>query len=171
MTPADKIRALAAELESVHTGGDAYFTALDARLTTPQYIDVVQSLFDPVPHNVVVTGKFGAYIYGLVLANQLPFTGEFLWFNGGLRHKAGYAHLLGFLGEESRLSDYTFIDDSLYSGKTMLAISGALNQRGDGYIKHVRVVYDGSIVRPDNVATFTCVHRYHEQPLSGTSIA
>jgi len=166
-TPTDKVNALVQELLVSHGGGSEYFTALDARLLTPEYDNVVKALFDPAPHNVVVTGKFGEHVFSMVSNNRLTFTGELLWFSGGLRIKAPFAELLGYAGQHNyggAAQAYTFIDDSFYSGKTLYAISGALNQRDDGFIKHARVVYDGSIVRPslEHLASFESLYRYHK---------
>lgn len=160
MTPAtlDKLHRIIDTKLSEFGGDEAYFSALDAELVKPENLDIVLGLFTPETKNVVVSGRFGRFVDFLYRVGGIRFD-SLLIFNGSIRKGdppiLQHAYRLQTGGEPV---GYTFIDDSFYLGRTADGIDAILRSTYNGYIKDIRVAYDGSQDRRDNLVS---LYRYH----------
>lgn len=154
----EKFRRIITEKLQQFGGGEEYFSALDAELTKTNNFDIVSLLFEYPASNVVVSGRFGNFIARVHSLGGFRFD-SLLVFNGGLRK--GDAPILqhGYrLKMHSEPVAYTFFDDSFYMGRTALAIDKVLRSTYNGYIRNIRVAYDGSPEKRENVSS---IFRYH----------
>lgn len=152
----EKLNALVAELLATHGGGEGYFSTLDARLQLRENLDIVKALFSGLDGDLVVTGSFGHYLRDLRRFHLIPGL-HLLHFSGGLRH--GDLPRVLFSSRQRQVREYTFVDDSYYSGKTYRAIARMLTAMGSS-ARRIRVVYDGSVERDRNISS---LYRYYDR--------
>lgn len=154
MTETDKLNNIVNNLIKEFTGGEVYFDNLDEVLRKKENLDIIQKLFSPLKNsNVIVSGKFGYYILGLFNKKTIS-VNSLIVVNGGLR--GGLIKDI-ILIDFKRDSEYTFVDDSFYKGRTMRKVKEFL-EIFDCKLKNTMVVYDGSIDKQDNVSS---MYRYH----------
>lgn len=137
-----------------HEGGEVFFDNLDENI---RKINIVDVLLEKIKEDCVfvVSGKFGRYFYQ-TYSNKFAI----LVVNGSLRKsdsKVEICDIFDFYGGVND-RDFIFIDDSFYSGKTRNKINEFL-ERFRSKIIHSYVVYDGSLIKQENV---TSLYRYHQ---------
>lgn len=110
-------------------GGEKFFDALDLLIRgdsdiLSMFLDfVMNNLSENITYGVVLSGKFGCVLYnnyGHILSKY--FDGGIILTNGGIRK--GEPAYLGVT--ELSCTNYVFLDDSYYSGKTKSGIEEAL---------------------------------------------
>lgn len=130
-------------------GGEKFFDALDLLIRgdsdiLSMFLDfVMNNLSENITYGVVLSGKFGCVLYNNychILSKY--FDGGIILTNGGIRK--GEPAYLGVT--ELSCTNYVFLDDSYYSGKTKSGIEEALkNIDSKAKITNTFVVYDGGI--------------------------
>ena len=136
----------------LHTGGEAFFNALDAEIRTPMFF---QELVRVLPEGsiIVISGKFG-HAFRQYL-HKTKHTLSSILINGSLRHKEPVKILENkYLISENSL---IFIDDSFYSGKTFRAIKQTIELH-NGNMNKAIVIYDGSKQKLPYINSF---YRYY----------
>ena len=112
-------------------GGEKFFDALDLLIRgdsdiLSMFLDfVMNNLSENITYGVVLSGKFGCVLYnnyGYILSKY--FDGGIILTNGGIRK--GEPAYLGVT--ELSCTNYVFLDDSYYSGKTKSGIEEALKK-------------------------------------------
>lgn len=152
-----KFDTIIERLLKTHVGGESYFSALDAELLTADNFDITEELVKGFEDtNWVVTGNYGFWL--LANREELGLKGELRHFSGNLREDKHPA-LLAIKGNPCG-ENYTFLDDSFYSGKTYNKIVDIMAFKYDKRVNQIRVAYDGSKRKPDNI---TSLYRYYER--------
>jgi hypothetical protein len=142
-------------------GGETYFDNFDATLLEKENLDIVLSLVAGIKGNIILTGKFGRYVYDLFNDGKLCREGVNIYhFPGSLRGN-GEVHsvLMNFFKGDIPSKEAIFIDDSFYSGTTRRKIQEYLTERLSMTIVKTLVVYDGSIEKDNTVFS---LYRYHK---------
>ena len=149
-------------------GGEKFFNALDLLIRSDRAIldDFItwsiehikeycgkwanDNLVNAKSVGIVLTGRFG----NAVLSNYLPVLckefGDILIVNGGIREGA----VPEIYRQDFALPRYVLLDDSFYSGTTMLSIEKAMQSIDpEVQIMHTCVIYDGGKEKRDNVSS------------------
>lgn len=145
-----------------HTGGETFFDNLDKEVQRKPIVDQLLELIEG-NKNIVVSGKFGWFLYtylGIKIAYKYR---NFLIVNGGLRKGEPIRFLDSSYIRDEGLDnlDFIFVDDSFYSGKTRDIINKELNKYDSKIIK-TYVIYDGSINKDESVIS---MYRYYDELL------
>lgn len=142
-----------------HKEGEIFFDHLDKAI---QQKPIVDQLFDIVGENknIIVSGKFGWFLFMYLGINVAYKYRNFLVVNGGLRKGEEFKILDYSYQRDEELNglDFIFIDDSFYSGKTRDVIRNKINKHGANLI-YTYVVYDGSKERDNTVSS---LYRYYD---------
>lgn len=143
------------ELLSTYQGGEIYFDKLDEALRQEKHLPIILELFAPLKDkNIIVSGKFGSYILSLYEAKLIDIN-SLIYVNGGLRD----GHISKVVIKNYKTdSDYIFVDDSYYLGRTQHKIEVFLQSFNNNLIA-THVVYDGSFELNKNVHS---LFRYHK---------
>lgn len=141
------------ELLDKYTGGTEFFNQLDKRIQQPMIVHQILKMVKE--KNIIVSGGFGWYFRHFVHMCRIHDLNVII-VEGGIRTGRPVTDLSK---DEYLIRDrqFAFIDDSFYSGKTMLAIKRELERNG-GVLSNVYVAYDGSHTKLDNVHS---LYRYY----------
>lgn len=145
-------------------GGEKFFDILDLMIKSDYsicelIIDKIKNYFQSnglKNSGVILSGKFGYTFYNNFrhfLNNHFK---EIIITNGGI--KEGKEAYLGI--NSLNCTEFVFIDDSYYSGKTMKGIEKALkNIKTNAKITETFVIYDGSKSKNNNIIS---LFRYYD---------
>ena len=136
------INDLVMDMLNKHIGGQKFFDNLDYNFRDIKFISLVLNRIEEKysNHLIITSGQFGK------LFNK--YKDDVVVVTGGIRTGAKVDNL-SFLADCKK--DILFVDDSIYSGGTRLAIEKELNKYGL-HIKDTLVLYDGS--KLDNIDSF-----------------
>ena len=140
-----------------HTGGEAYFTELDAEIKSDE--EFLKSFINRIVietkcHNFVMSGEIGVVYSKLYSHDDI----HLFLLPGGLRHDKEIPYNIGRIYEEM---EFVFVDDSYYSGKTLNAVKKYMESIGAKIIANY-VFYDGSRENKDNVRSIYRYYDYHK---------
>ena len=157
----DKMNTIVNDVSKLYEGGESYFDMLDDRIKEDErlIVDTVDYIVNKYNMNVVATGKLGMKLVELKIKHKFKEKFNIVVYNGGIRK--GYdAIIVGMYnddnGSEERCGNI-FIDDSFYSGKTMLGVNKAARRKGYDF-DEIFVFYDGSKLKLKNVHS---LYRYY----------
>ncbi len=147
-------------------GGANFFDRMDEFVRDPKNIDMVYHLFDKIRqeqgtnYNLILTGKFGDWIYNLIKTGKIKVTGIVIHVSGSLRSSIKNKTFQIIGGDENRVYNKNFVllDDSYYSGSTKKEIDKHLEKYKAKIIK-TYVFYDGSFQKRSDVYA---VYRYYD---------
>ena len=145
----NKVQKYAAECEKNYIGGEIYFNELDRLIKFDTELlsgFVLYAIQTEKIRKIACTGEIGNLILKCKDNDLLPNDLEIVVFNGGLRNDNKVVKLIN----AKTNGNYIFVDDSLYSGKTLRAIKKYLNRHG-AEIQNCYVFYDGSLKKYSNV--------------------
>lgn len=128
-----------------YTGGEEYFNKLDEFIKAPENSDIILSILLPLKNkHIISSGGFGERINSLLLSNKFSCK-SLTVFNGGICTQGKSVESFISTTTLCRLKNKNviFVDDSLYSGKTLLKIQEHLNSLNIT-VSEILVVYDGS---------------------------
>jgi hypothetical protein len=156
--------ALVAGIEDLlarYVGGTPYFDAFDDFVRAPAWFGLLlataeRSLGAAALENVVVSGQFGRAFAAWHDGVRSPIR-HLLVAPGSLRHVTEF-HFDPADAERARGRHFTFLDDSLYRGRTRGHIERALAESG-GELGSTLVLYDGSRQVPRDT---TGIYRYFD---------
>ena len=147
----------------IYGGGESYFTEIDAMIKANpvlmseyiQYVTEKENIY-----NVILSGEIGLKYFAMQLKHQIPSDINLFLLPGGLRLDT--SKLNGINNNYKKIwkitsSQYMFLDDSYYSGKTLNAVSEYVGRFG-GIIQNSYVFYDGSPERTD----VQSLYRYYD---------
>lgn len=139
-----------------HTGGEAYFTELDAEIKSDE--EFLKSFMNCIIeetncHNFVMSGEIGSMYFKLYSHDNI----RLLLLPGGLRHGK---ELPNDVERIYKGMEFVFVDDSYYSGKTLNAVKKYMESTGAKIIANY-VFYDGSRENKDNVKSIYRYYNYH----------
>jgi hypoxanthine-guanine phosphoribosyltransferase len=138
-------------------GGANFFDRVDEFVRDPKNVDMVFNLINKIKQdygqnfNLIVTGKFGDWVFNLIKTNKINVNGVVIHVSGSLRSAAKNKTFQIIGGNENQAYNKKFIllDDSFYSGTTKKEIDKHLNKYNSKIIS-TYVFYDGSFQkRPD----------------------
>jgi len=153
-----------------HTGGEEFFTNLDAQLSKhPRFMEQLFERYyeyDPVvsASRYIVTGKFGLMFSNWLHSKQI--TNQVFLLQGGLRYNPNITDLSPFY-ESIVGNKFVFFDDSLYSGGTRDCVATHLKTLG-GELEHSFVIYDGSLKFDPKV---TSLYRYYDEDKTDPAVS
>lgn len=147
-------------------GGANFFNRMDEFVCDPKNVDMVYHLFDKIRqeqgtnYNLILTGKFGDWIYNLIKTSKIKVTGIVVHVSGSLRSSIKNKTFQIIGGDENGVYNKNFIllDDSYYSGSTKKEIDKHLKKYKAKIIK-TYVFYDGSFQKRSDVYA---VYRYYD---------
>ena len=147
-------------------GGSDFFDKIDEFVRNPKNIDMIYHIFDKIKQdkgvnfNLIITGKFGDWIYNLIKIGKIKLTGVVIHVSGSLRTSVKNKTFQIIGGNENNVYNKKFIllDDSYYSGSTKKEIDKHLNKYHSKIIK-TYVLYDGSFQKKSDVYS---VYRYYD---------
>lgn len=150
------VEKIVEEVAVEHRGGEPYFDALDAALTTPEVFKLVlRRLQESEPTfgetDIIVSGRWGRAFAKWYNSNYHRRC--VLVVPGGLRHSAVSNPLRALYGPLPSDRTYAFLDDSLYLGRTMRAVEQWVSA-SEAKFAGAFVAYDGSPVRS--------LYRFHD---------
>lgn len=159
--------------------GKDFFDELDLKLRDPNNIELIYALFQKINiryglnYNIVLSGKFGGYINELLKKGKIECNGTILLVSGsltshfGLQNKITKNKEVSIVEKTGDIEDksFIFVDDSYYSGTTVVSINEFLSHYSSG-ITHTFVIYDGSDKKIKNK---TSLYNYYEHH-SGTNL-
>lgn len=152
----NKLDEIVKTMLETHEGGEVFFDNLDhaIRINLPIVDELLNKIPDFKNKHIIVSGKFGIFFKKyLDLLDIAPKSLTVV--RGGLRKGKKIIELNENTPSNSEL---IFIDDSFYSGTTRKRIEEKLNTI-NSTIKLTYVVYDGSIVKSNNVKS---LYRYYK---------
>lgn len=151
----DHILKVVKNISKTTPGGEAFFTAFDAEVTSNK--EILSGLLDIVPKNnfVVLTGGFGKRIADSIDKRELPEVPYFL-FGGGIR-SGSEPTLLRIRTFTDMPVNGVMLDDSIYGGATYKLIKKSF--RGFRKVKKCIVVYDGCPVKKKEIVS---MFRYYD---------
>lgn len=154
----DKLEQLIDKLLMEYKGGKEFFDALDDTIKDSINKDIIIELMRGKENEWVCTsGGFGDRLYELYEKGEVNCKGM-LVFNGRIltkKKKVTYWYPSDF---DIHNKEFTYIDDSLFSGSTWKKINEFLMVY-DSSIKDINVVYDGSKEKNPIVHSF---YRYYD---------
>lgn len=146
-----------------HPEGEAFFDALDAMVRGDMdilsaFVSFTESrVFDPIDKTLILTGQFGIALMDIYGDKLRKMFGDVILINGGIR--TGQEPII--YRESLKSPKCIMFDDSFYSGTTRNKIEGKLKMIHSGArIIETYVVYDGSLIRDENVFS---MFRYHTE--------
>ena len=140
-----------------HTGGEAYFTELDAEIKADENLlrtFLHQIIIKTKVNNFVMSGEIGRYYAALFSPEDI----NLFLLPGGLRNGKEIPYNIGRIYEGM---EFVFVDDSYYSGKTLNAVKKYMESTGAKIIANY-VFYDGSRENKDNVRSIYRYYDHHE---------
>ena len=140
-----------------HTGGEAYFTELDAEIKADENLlrtFLHQIIIKTKVNNFVMSGEIGRYYAALFSPEDI----NLFLLPGGLRNDKEIPYNIGRIYEGM---EFVFVDDSYYSGKTLNAVKKYMESTGAKIIANY-VFYDGSKENKDNVRSIYRYYDYHK---------
>lgn len=141
----------------LHTGGEAYFTELDAAIKSDEKLMrtfLSQIIINEKCQNFVMSGEIGKCYSYLFSPKDI----NLLLLPGGLRHENRIPYDIGHAFEGM---EFVFVDDSYYSGKTLRAVKKFMESTGARIIANY-VFYDGSKHNTDGVKSIYRYYDYHK---------
>jgi hypothetical protein len=154
MTWLSKLESIVSRLLDEVGGGEPYFDKFDELMRHGENLEIVKRLLKVQGH-IVASGRFGSYLGELQQQGALQLKANFILVTGGLR-KGATAKV-----EYQRASasgDFTFVDDSYYSGITERQVKSLLESLG-AKVTSTRVIYDGS---PSKAPHVKALFRYYD---------
>jgi len=152
-----KLEDLISNLLLKYEGGRPFFDALDDQIKNSINEDIVISLMRGTEDKYVVSsGEFGDRVFNLYNEGKFKCKGMVVY-NGKIMTKdkgVTYWYPPDF---DLNNKEFVFIDDSLFSGKTLSVIENHLREH-NSKIEYVSVVYDGSKKKDPKVHSF---YRYY----------
>jgi hypothetical protein len=145
------------EISKTNPSGEAFFDALDARLSSTTNRWLITAALNKIPksHVLVLSGGFGKTVADLLDSGRIP-DHPYLLFAGGVR-KGAEPTLLRYHGCCEKTA--TFLDDSIYGGATYYKIKDYIEAHTSIRVKRCFAIYDGSpVARPDVSSLF----RYYD---------
>lgn len=149
----DTINELVGKLIREHTGGKNFFDALDESIrSTTDYFNIIwQKIVEYSKQHperkfqIVATGQFGVAFKQHIVDYYFVQASRITVFPGGLQYVSeNYDDLFNIIDTMPIDSNNCiFVDDSFFSGNTMISISVALRSKYKNICKCF-VVYDGS---------------------------
>jgi len=147
-------------------GGANFFDRMDEFVRDPKNINMVFHLIDKIRQeqgtsfNLILTGKFGDWIYNLIKTGKIKISGIVIHVSGSLRSSIKNKSFQIIQGNENRVYNQKFVllDDSYYSGSTKKEIDKHLQKYNAKIIK-TYVFYDGSFQKRSDVYA---VYRYYD---------
>jgi hypothetical protein len=144
-------------LLQIHVGKRPFFNALDdlIKYDDRYLLALVNGLENS---NIISTGSFGDQLYEEYEDGEFDCASIGI-FNGKICTERAGIHCVypGDVGLENK--EFVFIDDSLYSGRTVNVIEDYLKTIGSS-IKEIRVAYDGSKKRDTRIKS---LYRYYDE--------
>ena len=143
--------------EKRFVGGEVYFNELDRLIKCDTELLCNYMLYIACQENTrnfVCSGEIGKRILKCKHKRLLPENFNIVVLNGGLRLGKRVVQL----NSAKTNGNYIFVDDSLYSGKTLRAAKEYLNQNG-AEIAKCYVFYDGSLSYRSDVSS---LYRYYK---------
>lgn len=141
-----------------HQGGEKFFDALDERIRNDKILlraIMSRVIFSGINFDtIIVSGHFGE-VFSSFIKEEYPFYECFV-INGSLR-KNGQIHTKFDNSLENK--KFIFIDDSFYSGGTMLKVKQYLEENNSKLIATF-VFYDGGKEEREDVFSF---YRYYKK--------
>lgn len=157
----DRVAEIVQKCSEIHTGGESYFTELDSRIKSDD--ELLLSMIKYVASQkeadaIVLSGEIG--IRYVQLQRKYPKELSHIhWIivNGGLRKGAKVAQTFskGAIGITN--SNFVFLDDSFYSGKTARTVKQYIESNGGSVVK-CYCFYDGSFEKFIDVIS---LYRYY----------
>ena len=147
-------------------GGEKFFNALDLLVRSDRgilddfiawsikyikdYYRLVENINTNESIGIVLTGKFGNAVISNYAAGLHKEFADVLVVNGDIRVGA----IPEIYRDSFEIKKYVLLDDSFYSGTTMLGIEKAMQEIDSAvHIAHACVIYDGSKEPNDNVSS------------------
>jgi len=158
------------EILKQHPEGEDFFDALDAMVRGD--MDILTSfitfafnkIFDPSDKTLILTGQFGIAMMNIYGDRLRSTFGDVILINGGIR--TGQEPII--YRESLLYPKCVMFDDSFYSGTTRNKIEDKLKLIHSGArIIDTFVVYDGAVIKDDNVYS---MFRYHKDPAPDISV-
>ena len=144
------------ELLEQYIGGQIFFTELDKAVkfdkeVLEELVVKAKGLWNGV--FTIASGEIGLAMHnlGVNIDYLVP---------GGLRHDASKINLAPF-ADNIKGKTFLFIDDSYFSGKTVLVVKEEIERFG-GIFKGSLVAYDGSKSKDENVWSLYRYYDYHD---------
>lgn len=139
-----------------HTGGEAYFTELDAAIKADETLMrrfLHRIIIETKCQNFVMSGEIGKCYAKLYSPKDI----NLFLLPGGLRHEDNIPF---YIGRAFEGMSYVFVDDSYYSGRTLQAVKKYMESTGANLIASY-VFYDGSKHNVDGVKSIYRYYDYH----------
>jgi hypothetical protein len=157
---ADYMYKIVQSVSKKYSGGENYFTELDRMIKNDKkfLLSFYEWVCSCTSNPIIISGEIGNILVGY-LSHENICKNPIVLVNGGLRSGADITSISCFPSnfEISTNTNFTMIDDSYYSGKTVNKVKNFLEAHGNE-LEDVYVFYDGSREQKEYIKS---LYRYY----------